>query len=610
MEKRMKKILHILFLVPLAVLLTGCLGDNYEQPNAAVYGSVTDAETGELILQDIGGEGSYIEMLEMAYEKTDTRRLNFKTDGTYRDNNFFKGDYRVQFNLTNFDPSTVELTSKDTDIREAVDTNGKAFKVIHLNGDTQMEIKAKPWCRVSVKDIVFDEAKQRVLAQFEVECTTKDPLKEVGLFCDPSPHVSYSINYYGDNSTKRVQVNKVLSGPQVFTLKMPLTMFQDVDSDKDYYVRVGAHTSVVDARWNYAPAVKLHIVKKEIVHKPLGMRWGIFDSKYFSMWESNKHKSVAQFYFDDKDYKSGDGSVVSVSYPASESQGYTQFLTAGENKTGINPPIDITAIPAEGCHMLLTLSVSDASHFPRDANGQIEIGSNGIFDDEECAWTFGMFELRNGWQTLDLSLPGGAYIGGLRRRNINWFRFYKNNETDGPTTVKFDEIRFYYKTMIESCDDIAGWQSAGALTLDETDCQEGEGSVATVNGASGLRLQKTWGGEIVPTPFEGGHFQFWLYVSDASAFNGVDNQVEIGSGGKADTNELNWKLPTLQNGWNKVDLKLSDATAAGGEIDLHAMNWFRIYSQTTAPAGSITVKVDRLRFYKEGADLSLADFDD
>ncbi len=610
MAKRMKKILHILFLVPLAVLLTGCLGDNYEQPNAAVYGSVTDAETGELILQDIGGEGSYIEMLEMAYEKTDTRRLNFKTDGTYRDNNFFKGDYRVQFNLTNFDPSTVELTSKDTDIREAVDTNGKAFKVIHLNGDTQMEIKAKPWCRVSVKDIVFDEAKQRVLAQFEVECTTKDPLKEVGLFCDPSPHVSYSINYYGDNSTKRVQVNKVLSGPQVFTLKMPLTMFQDVDSDKDYYVRVGAHTSVVDARWNYAPAVKLHIVKKEIVHKPLGMRWGIFDSKYFSMWESNKHKSVAQFYFDDKDYKSGDGSVVSVSYPASESQGYTQFLTAGENKTGINPPIDITAIPAEGCHMLLTLSVSDASHFPRDANGQIEIGSNGIFDDEECAWTFGMFELRNGWQTLDLSLPGGAYIGGLRRRNINWFRFYKNNETDGPTTVKFDEIRFYYKTMIESCDDIAGWQSAGALTLDETDCQEGEGSVSTVNGASGLRLQKTWGAEIVPTPLEGGHFQFWLYVSDASAFNGVDSQVEIGSGGKADANELNWKLPTLQNGWNKVDLKLSDATAAGGEIDLRAMNWFRIYSQTTAPAGSVTVKVDRLRFYKEGADLSLADFDD
>ncbi len=610
MEKRMKKILHILFLVPLTVLLTGCLGDNYEQPNAAVYGSVTDAETGELILQDIGGEGSYIEMIETAYERSDTRRLNFKTDGTYRDNNFFKGDYRVQFNLTNFDPSTVELTSKDSDIREAVDTAGKPVKIIHLDGDTQMEIKAKPWCRVTAKEIVFDEAKQRVLAKFEVECTTKDPLKEVGLFCDPSPHVSYSINYYGDNSTKRVAVNRVLNGPQEFTLKMPLTMFQDIDSDKDYYLRVGAHTSAVDARWNYAPAVKLHIVKKEIVQKPLGIRWDLFDAKYLDMWEAGKHKTVAQFYFDDKDYKSGDGSYVCVSQTEAESGGYTQFISPGEGKGGIKPVFDISAIPEEGCHMLLTLNVSDASHFERDAYGQIEIGSNGIFDQEECCWIFGQFELRNGWQTLDLSLPEGNYIGELRRKRINWFRFYHQHEHNGPTTVKFDEIRFYYKTMVESCDDVAGWQSAGALKLDESDTQEGEGAVSTVNGASGLRLQKTWGRIIVPTPFAGGHFQFWLYVSDASAFNGVDNQVEIGSGGKADTQELNWKLPTLQDGWNKVDLKLSDATAAGGEIDLRAMNWFRIYSQTSAPAGSITVKLDRLRFYKEGTDMSLADFDD
>ena len=70
--------------------------------------------------------------------------------------------------------------------------------------------------------------------------------------------------------------------------------------------------------------------------------------------------------------------------------------------------------------MLLTLNVSDASHFPRDANGQIEIGSNGIFDDEEICWTFGQFELRNGWQTLDLSLPEGNAIGTLRRKHMNW----------------------------------------------------------------------------------------------------------------------------------------------------------------------------------------------
>lgn len=602
----MKKIFSLLSLIPIAALLTGCLGDNYEQPNAAVYGEVRDAETGELIPQDIGGEGSLIDMIEVAYQKPDTKRLNFKTDGTYRDNNFFNGQYLVQFSLTNFNPATVKLTSSKGEVNDFAEN---AF-ALTLNGETKMDIEALPWCRVEVKDIAFDEERQRVVARFTVECTTKDKLKEVGLFCDPSPHVSYSINNYGDNSTKRVTVDKVLTGPTDFTLKMPLTMFQDRDSDMDYYLRVGAHTSVTDARWNYAPAVKLHIVKKEVKVKELGMRWDLFDSQYKSMWESNKHKTVAQLYFDDKDYKSGDGSFVSVSYTETESGGYTQFMQPGEKSGGIKPLYDISAIPEEGCHMLLTINVSDASHFPRDATGQIEIGSNGIFDDEEVCWTFGQFELRNGWQTLDLSLPEGNYIGELRRKHINWFRFYHLNEKNGPTTVKFDEIRFYYKTMVESCDDPAGWQSAGAITLDETDVQEGEGAISTVNGASGLRLQKTWGRIYAPTPFADGHFEFWIYVSSAAAFNGMDNQVEIGSGGKADANELNWKMPTLKDGWNKVDFKLSEGTPAGGEIDLRSINWFRVYSNTSVPAGSVTMKVDRLRFYKEGYDKTLADFEE
>ena len=346
------------------------------------------------------------------------------------------------------------------------------------------------------------------------------------------------------------------------------------------------------------------------MQKPLGKRWDLFDSPYKSLWENNKHKSVAQLSFDDKDYKSGDGCFVVTSYPESESNGYTQFMQPGERSGGIKPVFDISDIPAEGCHMLLTLNVSEAKNFERDAFGQIEIGSNAIFDDEECCWIFSQFELRNGWQTLDLSLPEGNYIGELRRKRINWFRFYHLHE-HGPTTVKFDEIRFYYKTMVESCDDPAGWQSAGEITLDEGDFQEGEGAISTVNGASGLRLQKTWGRIITPTPKDGGHFQFWLYVSDASAINGTDNQVEIGSGGRADANELHWKLPTLQNGWNKIDLKLSDAESQGGDCDLRAINWFRVFNVMDAATGSVTVKVDRLRFYKEGVDLTtLADFND
>ena len=141
MEKRMKKIFHILFLVQLAVLLTGCLGDNYEQPNAAVYGSVIDAETGELIPQDVGGEGSQIEIVDIAYDKPDTRRLNFKTDGTYRDNNFFKGQYVVQFNLTNFVPASVKLTSS----KGEVESFGENAYALSLKGETKLDIEASGW---------------------------------------------------------------------------------------------------------------------------------------------------------------------------------------------------------------------------------------------------------------------------------------------------------------------------------------------------------------------------------------------------------------------------------------------------------------------------------
>ncbi|MBQ7457631.1 MAG: DUF3823 domain-containing protein [Bacteroidales bacterium] len=630
----MKKIFNWLLILFAAAALTACLGDNYPQPDSAFHGSVFDAETGEPILQDIGGEGSNIEVLEwtkdkdvnLIYPKPDTRRLNFMTDGNYRDNNFFKGDYRVQFSLVNFNPKTVELSSKDSEIwddsvtvtdEETGETRTTEFKVIHLNGDTEMNINAIPWCRVTVKEIYFDEAKQRVFAQFEVETTTDDPLKEVGLFCDESPHVSYSINYFGAQATKQVKVDKVLKEPTTFTVKMPLEMFQDRDSGKDYYVRVGAHSSATDARWNYSEAVKIHIDVKPIVTKPLGIRWDLFDKKYEDMWISGKHKSLDQIYFDDKDFKSGDGCYVTVSGPVDPDPGYrfTTYISPGEGKGGIKPVFDITSIPEEGCHMQLTLYVSDATKFKYDENSQIEIGSNAVFDNEEYCWIFGAFRFKNGWQTLDLSMAKpSAKMGSLRRNRINWFRFY-HKDYDGNVTVKFDEIRFYYKTLLEACDGVDGWVSPAPVILDESDFQEGEGSVSTTNVANSLRLQKTWVSEYVPTPKKGGHFQFWLYVSDAAAVNSVDNQVEIGSKQKPDEQELHWKLPKLNDGWNKVDLKLEDAIsvadAEGNEMDLRNMNWFRVYAATTAPAGSITMKVDRLRFYLEGYNKAeIADFAD
>ncbi len=635
----MRQQYKLIFAAGLALLaVSSCQLDNYEQPDAALFGTVTDAQTGEIIPQDIGDQGSHICLWEIAdeYPTPGRRTILFKTNGTYMDKNYFSGKYKIKLNETNFNAETAVVRYADgTEVPAEVDYTDKKEEnglkwVVDVNGHTQVDIEAEPWCRVIVKDITFDQAKQRVVAQFEVECTSNDKLAEIGMFCDLNPHVSYSINNFGDASVKKKAVDRVLGEPETFTLKMPLSSFdKDKDSDKDYWIRVGARSDAKDARWNFAPAVKVHLVKEEIQSRKLGIRWDLFDgcndegvqdaakfAVYKAMWERGQHRTMPLLYFDTKDKKSGAGCWVAVSNPIPAGDKYPSdpvlFISPGYGHP-IVPSFDASAIPDEGNHMLLTIYVSDATHFERDANGQIEIGSGGDADNEEACWTFGQFELRNGWQTLDLGLPDANKLGDFYSGAINWFRFYHGHEMVGNTTVKFDEIRFYYKTIVDACEDNRPWSSNGAaVTLDEADCKEGESSISTTNGPQGIRLSRTYSPVIkTPAKLAKGHFQFWLYVSDAAKFNAVDTQVEITSSGKADVNELHWLLPKdLEDGWNLIDFKLSDGVATGGEIDLRSVNFFRIHNAVSGAEGSITMKIDRLRFFNEGVDMKLSDVPD
>jgi len=555
-----------------AVLLTACVGDNYPQPNASLYGHVIDPETGERILQDIGSEGSKIEIIQQGYSSTSSQYLNFKTDGTFCDKNMFSGTYLLKAYRTNF-----VAISEST---------------ITVNGDTEFNITAKPYCRISVKSLQFLEDKQRVEAKFTVSCTTDDALKEIGLFCDPNRNVSYSINNYGSRDC-RVEVGRVLSGVETFTIKMPVTALDSAD----YYFRIGALSDHSEARYNYTEAVRLHIAKKDIPQKEKGIRWDLFD--HFEYWY--KHKTIDRLEWDTKDYKTGGGSVSSTSMIHEEGAGYTQFITPGDESGGIRPRFDASSIPFEGCHMLLTLFVSDANHFERSANGQIEIGSAGIYDSEELCWTFDQFTLRDGWQTLDLPLNIAFPMGEIRMGKIDWFRIYHLKET-GPTTLKCDEVRFYYNTLVDGCEDTADWRGE-SLSLDEVDFKQGEASISARNKSGQFIIEKKYSKSYyAPAKKENGYFQLWVYVSDASAFNATgDGQIEITSSGQADVNELAWPVPSLNSGWNKVILKLSDGITRGGDINLKAVNYFRIWKNMQDVAqDALTVKVDGIRFYQEG----------
>ena len=85
----------------------------------------------------------------------------------------------------------------------------------------------------------------------------------------------------------------------------------------------------------------------------------------------------------------------------------------------------------------------------------------------------------------------------------------------------------------------------------------------------------------------GATLQFWYYVSDVSLIQ-TNNYVEIGSSGVPDSNEYQWTLTGLVNGWNLIQLNTANAEKIGTP-NLGAVNWFRIYGVKT---GSVTTRID------------------
>lgn len=158
--------------------------------------------------------------------------------------------------------------------------------------------------------------------------------------------------------------------------------------------------------------------------------------------------------------------------------------------------------------------------------------------------------------------------------------------------------------VLDACESLDGWGSAGALSLD-TDKKEGDYSIKTVllGGAVPI-FEKTFTPFDTEVSIENGVFSFWLYVSDVTRLSTEipdwGSQIELTSSGGPDSQELTWNFTMLKlnNGWNKIDLKLSDAVNddRGGEIRLNAVNYIRMYH--LFGGGDVEVKIDEIKFYE------------
>ncbi len=216
----------------LAITLSSCELDNYDGPNASIYGSVVDVQGGALIEQDVDN-GSKIIYKELGFTNPEEQNMVFKVNGEYRNNLIFAGKYDIYFNESNFvKPDTL-----------------KAYTV--KEGENQLNFTVQPYIRISNVSII--KSGSEIVATFTVTPTVTNNVKQVGLF----GHIDrVAGNQYALQKTTQ-NINAASKDiPVTYTLRLGTGGFK---TGKEYYFRVGGLIDVPNAKYNYAPSVKIVI---------------------------------------------------------------------------------------------------------------------------------------------------------------------------------------------------------------------------------------------------------------------------------------------------------------------------------------------------------------
>lgn len=228
---RIMKPIDKFFMCLLAGLLLGsCRLDNYDAPDAALSGTFIDELTGEPVQQDLIN-GTVIEYIESGY--TAIEQMVVKNDGTYRNALMFSGEYLITPVRGNFEPLDPQT--------------------VRVQGETRLDFSVKPYIRLS--DVIVFKNGDKVKASFQVVNTGYDKIRKIGLFVYPEPTVGASMF----TVAVELPVGERYKEPHPFTLTIDIPSQPKLQRGQTYFFRVGAQIDVAEAKYNYAPAVRLEL---------------------------------------------------------------------------------------------------------------------------------------------------------------------------------------------------------------------------------------------------------------------------------------------------------------------------------------------------------------
>lgn len=229
----MKRTAFILGL--LLVGFTACEKDNYDAPDAALYGNIYDAGTKELLEQDVI-RGSVVEIKEHGWENVQPQWLIFKVDGSYENSLLFENNYSVAPVRGNFIPVEPQ------DVRIA--------------GRTKLDFSVTPYIRIINPSITKNG--NIVTATFKLQQQVTNNVRKIGLYAHSDFRVGETLRL----AAAEQDVNAVTDPNHTYTLTIDLSapnISNVLKPGRTYFFRIGALIDAVESKPNYAKAVSFDL---------------------------------------------------------------------------------------------------------------------------------------------------------------------------------------------------------------------------------------------------------------------------------------------------------------------------------------------------------------
>ncbi|MCD8080761.1 MAG: DUF3823 domain-containing protein [Bacteroides sp.] len=248
----MKTLRYITVCLCLILGMSVCELDNFDGPNAQVYGALIDEVTGEPIQQEIGtsGEATSIQVIELGFSVREVQRWKIMPNGEYRNNLVFAADYDIIMNNGNF----VKLDTI------------RAYRI--RKGENKLDFHLTP--NIRIRNPKVEKQANAIVASFQLEYGhDTGKVREIALFgqSDQNPSSSFylcavssdvadqELNYANNDAYK----------DRVFTLTLDLDSDEGrkLQSGKTYFFRIGAVPTDlgegIQEKYNYAPAVSIRM---------------------------------------------------------------------------------------------------------------------------------------------------------------------------------------------------------------------------------------------------------------------------------------------------------------------------------------------------------------